>query len=202
MTPRIEVRPAKPTLEEGKLFAHYMHEASDQLMQTMFGRGYPEVIAKTYLSTGHVMSHETVVFVESEGSVIGMGSWYGSNQGLAPSDRALMGAAGIRLVRAAPFAIMARRLFEFMDTLPDGDFYLAALAIDDNKRGLGIGSRLFDQTESEARASGHTRLVLDVAVDNKRARQLYERHGMSAEAESPAIAFLPNERVYRMVKPL
>lgn len=198
----VEIRPAKPTLEEGRLFARYLNEASDQLMQTMFGRGYPGIIAKTYLSSGHVMSHETVVFVESEAGVIGMGSWYGTNQGLAPSDRALMGAAGIRLVRAVPFAILARRLFEFMDTVPDGDFYLAALAVDNDKRGHGIGSRLIDCAESEAKATGHTRLALDVAVDNDQARRLYERHGMTVEAESPAITFLPNERVYRMVKPL
>ena len=45
------------------------------------------------------------------------------------------------------------------------------------RRSMGIGSRLLDTAESLARQKGFSRIGLGVAIDNPRARSLYERLG-------------------------
>lgn len=97
---------------------------------------------------------------------------------------------------------LGRRIFQFIETVPDGDFYLQAVAVDDDQRGNGIGSMLIDHMENTARAHGCARIVLDVAANNKVARRLYEHRGMTVEAESPRVLFMPGFRALRMVKAL
>ena len=87
----------------------------------------------------------------------------------------------------------------FLDTLADGDFYVQAIAIDEELRGEGIGSTLIDSIEDRARATGSARLSLDVAAKNKSARRLYERRGMTVESGWPRLLFLP-QLLVRMAK--
>ncbi len=47
----------------------------------------------------------------------------------------------------------------FIKTVPDGDYYLLAVAVDDQARGSGIGSTLLDYSEATARAHGCARIV-------------------------------------------
>lgn len=58
-----------------------------------------------------------------------------------------------------------------------GLFYLDVLAVDASCRGQGIGSRLLEETEAEARRQGYASVVLDVVDENPRARKLYESVG-------------------------
>jgi ribosomal protein S18 acetylase RimI-like enzyme len=102
----------------------------------------------------------------------------------------------------AAFSMLGRGMKRFIKTVPDGDYYLLAVAVDGQYRGSGIGSTLLDYSEETARAAGCARIVLDVAGKNAGARQLYERRGMEVEATSPSILLVPNTRAYRMVKPL
>jgi ribosomal protein S18 acetylase RimI-like enzyme len=102
----------------------------------------------------------------------------------------------------AAFSVIGRGMKRFIKTVPNGDYYLLAVAVDDQARGLGIGSTLLDYCEATGRAHECARIVLDVAGNNTGARQLYQRRGMTVEATSPSILLLPNTRAYRMVKPL
>jgi ribosomal protein S18 acetylase RimI-like enzyme len=95
---------------------------------------------------------------------------------------------------------LGRRVFRFIETVPDGDFYLQAVAVDDDQRGNGIGSVLIDHVENTARAHDCDRIVLDVAANNEGARRLYEHRGMTVEGESPRVLLMPGFRALRMVK--
>ena len=122
---------------------------------------------------------------------------------MSAKNRPLLDAAG-RLIglRIAAVSLIARPMLRFLEHVPDGDFYLQAVAVDDDQRGNGIGSLLIDHIEAQARAEGCARLVLDVAAGNPNARRLYERIGMTVEAESPHPPFMTDMRAFRMVKPL
>jgi len=184
------------------LFARYLNAAADGAFRALLGRPYDRVIGEAYLSPGHDLSYETAVFAERSGRIAGMAAGYTSQQHEQSSDEPLRRAAGFRMMRMAVFSMLGRGMKRFIETVPDGDYYLLAVAVDGQYRGSGIGSMLLDYSEETARTAGCARIVLDVAEKNAGARQLYERRGMEIEATSPPIMLVPNTRAYRMVKPL
>ena len=198
----VTVRPATATIDEGLLFGRYLNVAADGAFRALLGRDYDRVIGEANLSPGHDLSYETVVFAERSGRIVGVASGYTSQQHAESSDEPLRRAAGFRMARMAAFSVLGRGMKRFIKTVPDGDYYLQAVAVDDRYRGSGIGSNLLDYSEETGRAAACTRIVLDVAEKNTGARQLYERRGMEVKATSPSILHIPNTRAYRMVKPL
>mgnify|MGYP001814696991 CR=1 FL=1 len=198
----VTLRPAVATIDEGLLYARYLNVSADGAFRALLGRQYDRVIAEAYLSPGHDLSYETAVFAERSGRIAGVASGYTSHQHEQASDEPLRRAAGFRMLRMAAFSVLGRGMKKFIKTVPDGDYYLQAIAVDNQYRGLGIGSTLLDHSEETGRASGCARFVLDVAEKNTGARQLYERRGMEVEAKSPSILLIPNTRACRMVKPL
>lgn len=198
----MEIRRARPERDDGERFAAYFEVAADGLLTWMFGKRYVDVVVRAYLEPGHDLSHEYVWFAESDDGVAGMLSGYSSADHAEASDAPLFRAAGIRSVRALGAALMAARLFSFMGRLPDGDWYVQALAVDSSRRGRGVGSLLLDHAERVAVSEGSTRLALDVAIDNDDARRLYERRGMAVEDTSPSVLFEPGMAVHRMAKRL
>ena len=203
MANSVVLRPARPEPAEGEAFARYVEIAADDLFRVLFGARSQPIIARAYLRPGHDLSHEHVVFAEKSGSLVGMVSGYTASQHRDTSDSELMKAAGvagwIRMLALTPFAY---GLLRFMNRLDDGDFYVQAIAVDESTRGEGVGSQLLDLAEQRARDASCRRLTLDVSSTNAGARRLYERRGMTVEAESPGIAFVPDSSVYRMVKAL
>ena len=198
----VVLRPARPEAPEGEQFARYLDVASDGLFRMLLGPRCDEIIGRAFLSTGHDLSYEHATLAESDGSLAGMASGYTAAQHAAATDDALEEAAGVRGLQMAAVSLLGRGLLRFIDTVPEGDYYLQAIAIDDDHRGQGIGSRLLDHAEGIARESGCRRFTLDVAEDNEGARRLYERRGMTIEAKSPPIVMTPSSAVYRMVKVL
>lgn len=198
----VTLRPAAADLSEGVLFARYLNVAADGAFRALLGRDYANVIGEAYLSQGHDLTYETVVFAEQSGRIAGMASGFTSQQHAQSSDEPLRRAAGLRMVRMAAFSVLGRGMKNFIKTVPEGDYYLQAVAVDDQNRGSGIGSTLLDYSEEAGRAAGCTRIVLDVAETNTGARQLYERRGMTLEATSPSILLIPNTQAHRLVKPL
>ena len=83
-----------------------------------------------------------------------------------------------------------------------GTFKMRQVAVEDSRRGQGIGSRLIDYAERTARAQDRARLTLHVDVANPGAQRLYERHGFTAEATSPRAHVVAGGRVRFMVKTL
>jgi GNAT superfamily N-acetyltransferase len=64
-----------------------------------------------------------------------------------------------------------------------------------------VGMTLMDDFEEQARASGSTRLSLDVSTKNEVARRFYEERGWVVEWGWPKLWFMPSLSV-RMTKPL
>ena len=66
----------------------------------------------------------------------------------------------------------------------------------------GLGNENWSAQESESEQSRRLGDGFDLDLDNEGARRLHERWGMTVEAESPSVPFMPDQRVLRMVKPL
>lgn len=198
----LTIRPATATLNEGVLFARFLNVAADEAFRGLLGKDYDRVIGEAYLSPGHDLSYENVVFAELSGRIAGMASGYTSQQHEQSSDEPLRRAAGMRMLRMTAFSVLARGMKRFIKTVPDGDYYILAVAVSDQDRGSGIGSRLLDYCEETGRAAGCAHIVLDVTEKNVGARRLYERRGMTVVATSPSVLRIPNTRAHRMSKPL
>lgn len=65
--------------------------------------------------------------------------------------------------------------------------YLYGFRIRPAFRGQGLGTRMMNFIEDDLRWRGYTRLTLNVAVDNPRARSLYSRLGFVVVAHEPGI---------------
>ena len=198
----VTIRPAEPNLAEGERFASYIDMAADGLFAWMLGSKAVGTLAKAYVEPGHDMSYEHAWFADTGGSVAGLVTGYPAATHAESNDTVLLRAAGLRAIRLIGAGLVAARLMRFLNRLPEGDWYVLALAVDPAHRGAGIGSLLLDHAEKTATESGARRMALDVAVNNDGARRLYERRGMTIEATSPSIPFVADTAVHRMTKVL
>ena len=90
------------------------------------------------------------------------------------------------------------------ENLADGETDLLAIAVVDSWQRKGVGRRLLEHVEEQARAllpGRPARVRLTVAEDNERARRLFERAGFSALADEPA-TYPHGQRSIQMCKDL
>jgi ribosomal protein S18 acetylase RimI-like enzyme len=96
--------------------------------------------------------------------------------------------------------ILSRILSRRGNAGPD-DFYISNLSVDAAMRGRGIGTALLGTARARAEAEGCSRMTLHVAVDNPRARSLYERYGFK-ETGKKVLRLDPRIGTYLMAKEL
>lgn len=187
----IKLRPAKPEFEEGKKFAHYLDQAAEGFFRFMLGPESDDIIATSFIDSGHSLSHENVVFVEVDTKIIGMSSTFTDKQQRTFSDEPLRQAAKKNALRLKMVQILFAPVWRVLETIPEGDFYVQGIAIEAECRGAGIGSLLMKDIENRAKASGSKRLSLHVSAKNDEARKFYKRFGMFEDSTWPNSKLLP-----------
>ena len=197
----ITLRAAKPTFDEGLVFARYLDQAAEGFFRFMLGRRAADIIATGYTQPDHDLSYQNVTFAERDEVIVGMASGFTAEQHRRSTRRPLRLEPGLRALRMMRVAICCAPFGRVLSNVVDGEFYLLAIAVDKELRGQGVGSLLIDAIEGRAHAASSTRLCLDVAAKNEGARRLYERRGMTVESEWPKLPFIPRFLV-RMTKPL
>ena len=198
--PSITLRAATPTFDDGLAFARYLDEAAEGFFRFMLGRRAVHIIATAFAQPDHDLSYQNVTFAERDKVIVGMVSGYTAEQHRCSSRQPLKQAAGRRNLRMRIVLILCTPLMRIIDSIADGDFYLQAIAVDKELRGNGVGSILMDSFEEQARASGATRLSLDVSAKNERTRHFYERRGMIIESQWPKRLPIPALKFYRMIR--
>ena len=168
----------------------------------MLGRRAGRIIATVFAQPDNDLSYENVTFAERDNVIVGMASGYTAEQHRRSSRQTLKRAAGRCNLRMRIVLILFAPLMRIIDSIADGDFYIHAIAVDKELRGEGVGSALMDSLEERARASGSTRLSLDVSAQNEGARRFYERRGMNVEFQWPKRLAIPGLKLYRMTKGL
>jgi len=197
----IVLRAANPTFTEGLACGRYLDEAAEGFFRFMLGRRFAHIIAKAYPQPNHSYSFQNVTYAEYNKHIVGMALGFTAEQHHRFSEQPLKEAAGYRALRMTAVKILCAPMLRILKTIAEGDFLLA-MAIDKNLRGEGVGSALMDSIEERARASGSTRLSLDVSAKNVGARRLYERRGMTIESQWPKRIPTPGLRLFRMTKAL
>ena len=200
--PSINLRPAKPSFEEGQEYARYLDVAAEGFFRFMLGPTAPEIIGKAFIQEGHNYSYENVLFAKFDDRIVGMASGFTAEQHRTFTDQPLKQAAGSQRYRMLLVKALLAPMMRILNTLADGDYYVLSLATDEELRGKGIGSTLMDAMEERAAASGSRRIALDVSASNGSARRLYEHRGMKVESQWPKRLNIPKFKFYRMTKPL
>lgn len=198
----IGLRPANPTEDDGLAFARYLDEAAEGFFRFMLGRRATQIIAAAFARPAHDLSYQNVTFAERDNAIVGMVSGYTAEQHRRSSRQPLNEAAGRRNLRMRIVLVLFAPLMRIIDSIADDDFYLQAVAVDKGLRGDGVGSVLMDSLEERGRASGSTRLSLDVSAKNEGARRFYECRGMAVASQWPKRLPIPGLRFYRMTKTL
>jgi ribosomal protein S18 acetylase RimI-like enzyme len=198
----IVLRAAIPTFDEGLAFARYLDEAAEGFFRFMLGRRAEQIVATAFIQPDHDLSYQNVTFAERDNVIVGMVSGYTAEQHRRSSQQPLKEAAGRRNLRMKIVLTLFAPLMRIIDSIADGDFYLQAIAVDNEIRGDGVGSVLIDSFEERARASGSIRLSLDVSAKNEGANRFYKRRGMAVASQWPKRLPIPGLRFYRMTKTL
>ena len=188
---RTRLRPATPERDEGLVFARYLDQAADGFFALLLGRGAAGIIADAFTEPGHSLSFEHVVFAERDDVIVGMSLAYTAEQHREFSDEPLERAAGTTARRMKMVRVLLAPLWRILETVPEGDFYLQAIAVDPELRGAGIGSILLEDAVERGTRNGSARLALDVAARNSGARRLYARKGFVESSEWPSPRFVP-----------
>ena len=196
----VVLRTANSKFDEGLAFARYVDEAAEGFVRLMLGRRAGHIIATAFAQPDHNLSYQNVTFAERDNVIVGMFSGHTAEQHRHSSHQPLKRAAGRRNIRMRIVLILFAPLIRITDSIADGDFYLQFIAVDKALRGDGVGSVLMDSFEERARASGSTRLCLDVSAKNEGARRFYERRGWNVESQWPVAT--PGLKFYRMIKGL
>ncbi len=169
----------------------------------MLGRRAGYIVATAFAQPDHDLSYQNVTFAELDNVIVGMTLAYTAEQHRHSSRQPLKRAAGRLLrMRLLIVEILFAPLMRIIDSIADGDFYLQTIAVDKELRGDGVGAVLMDSYEERARASGSTRLSLDVSAKNEGARRFYERRGWNVESQWPKRLPIPALKFYRMTKGL
>ncbi len=198
----IVLRAANPTFDEGLACARYLDQAAEGFFHIWLGPRAGDIIATAFARPDHDLSYQHVTFAERDDVIVGMFLGYTAEQHRRSSREPLNRAAGGRSLRMRIVEILFAPMMRIVDSIADGDFYLQAIAVDKEVRGDGVGSVLMDSFEERARASGSTRLSLDVSARNEGACRLYERRGMKVESQWPKRFSIPGLTFYRMTKGL
>jgi len=198
----ISLRAAKPTLDDGLLFARYLDTAAEGFFRLMLGARAERIIATAFSKPNHDLSWQNVTFAQCEDVIVGMVSGYSAEQHRSSSHEPFLQAAGRLNLRMMIMLILFAPLLRVIDTIEACDFDLQAIAVNERLRGVGLGAILLDSLEQRARESGARRLCLDVSAGNPKAIRFYERHGMTIESQWPKRMKIPGLKLYRMVKTL
>ena len=198
----IGLRAANPTFDEGLAFARYADEVAEGFFRLMLGRRAEQILARAFAQPDHDISYQRVTFAERENVIVGMVLGYTAEQHRRSSHQPLKRAAGRLRLRMRIVQLLFAPVMRIVDSIADGDFYVQFIAVDEDLRGDGVGSVLMDSAEERARASGSTRLSLDVSAKNEGARRFYERRGMTVESQWPKRLAIPGLTFYRMTQGL
>jgi ribosomal protein S18 acetylase RimI-like enzyme len=197
----LDFRPAAATPEDARFFAQSLNIASDGLPRFLLGSKYEEILAQTSLIPGHDLSLEHVLIAELDEKPVAVLSGMQAAV-MADFSPVLRWAAGRQIWRAGILALAALPLFEAMSEHNPKDWYLQALAVSEQLRGKGTGSRLLAKAEERAKSCGAHRITLDVSSGNAAALRLYQRMGYEQERISSRAWLLGGLRVYRLGKTL
>jgi ribosomal protein S18 acetylase RimI-like enzyme len=162
--PQYSIRPARKS--ECRRIAELYRISSDGVADYIWtklaqpGEDILDVGRRRYEREGTPFSYENCKMVELQGSVVGMLVAFPMevDEGYEQADPILV-----------PYSALEE----------DQSYYICGMAVEQEHRGKGMGTRLLEEAEQTCQRLGFAKLSLIVFEQNVKARRLYERGGYS-----------------------
>jgi ribosomal protein S18 acetylase RimI-like enzyme len=170
-------RPSAPLIRRG--LPPDARRRAAELYWEAFGRKLGAALGPPEAGIAFIAEHlnaDRAIAAVQDGVLVGVAGYAHGGRGFTGgSARDVLRAYGRigGLHRVAILALLERRP-------KPAELVMDGIAVDPNRRGLGIGSRLLDEVVALAPELGCRHIRLDVIDVNPRARALYERHGFVA----------------------
>ncbi len=178
-TDRTTFRPARK--DEGRLIAELFSIASDGVAEYIWttyaepGEDIFEFGAARYAEEDTPFSYKNAVFAELNGEVLGMLLTFPMEE----SD--------VEESEIDPVLLPYTKLEQY------GSFYICAMAVFDEYRGMGIGTKFLEIAEQQAKERGLAQLSLLVFEQNEGAVRLYKRNDFYEIKREPMV---PHELIH------
>jgi ribosomal protein S18 acetylase RimI-like enzyme len=156
MTDEITLRPAQPG-DAGRaaalLYSAYIHRQVDYPLHEDEKNRFLERLQHYFCQEGNRFSYQNIVVAQHRSEVVGLILSFGGRE-----EERLNAAIGFPLQREAQ----------------KDEWYVDALAVFTTSGRKGIGTRLLQAAEQQARQHGYAKISLNVAQENKQALSLYQ----------------------------
>ena len=146
----------------------------------------------------HYFSFDCSYFIEVDGKTAGMAQMHKRKPGTREKVR-----LGLLLLKYLKWRLPTKiaallKSEQIMWLATSKDCYLSGVAVYPEFRGQGIGTKLLEAVEEEARSIGKKRVVLKAETHNQRAINLYQRLGYKIEYKPPVLKI--KNRIYESFK--
>ena len=202
----VHIRPARQTPADASAFAELANMASHDILADIVGPDFEHVLAAMFLGDDTLYRASHVWFVDVDRQVTGMLCAFSGRQKAevtATTDQRLLAGAAARTAATVRAQEQLGPISAFIDTLPEGAFYVQFVAVYPPARGNGYAGQLLAFAHGLARESGSTTLELDVETGNAAALAAYQRQGLAIVRTSADVRYDTQDRtlaLHRMVK--
>jgi len=181
----ILVRKGRP--EDAHHFSELVVLTSPAIFPIVFGSGVKKVMKNLFPHKRHYYSFDRSFFAEINGKVAGMAQLH---KLITRKGQAVR--LSFLLLKYLKWRLLAKavNLLKFDHLIKDvarNDCYLSNVSVYPEFRSFGIGTKLLEAVEEEAKSVGKKRVVLHAETHNTRAISLYERLGYKIESKSPPL---------------
>ncbi|MGC9064647.1 MAG: GNAT family N-acetyltransferase, partial [bacterium] len=171
-------------IEDAQDFSSLVLISAPIFFPLLFGHNVQEVMKNLFRNHSNIFSFQHSYFIELDGRNIGMALGYTWNEGREEGFN-----TGMLLVKYLKWDIITQAHYllkarEILGEIIEGDYYISNIAVYPEFRGLGLGTKLLEKMEDEAKETDCKRMILDLETENKGAMALYKRLGYDTEKES------------------
>jgi ribosomal protein S18 acetylase RimI-like enzyme len=164
-----------------------MYSAGPEGFEFVFSQGRRsalDYLAYAFVDGAGMFGHRNHTVVELDGRVIAIGAFYSGVEYNQLSQGTLWQILRFYHLSCLPVLRRAMQTTRWMPPPGRRTLYVANLGVAPQLRGQGIGARLLNEQMNRARGGRKTKFALDVAANNPRAQQLYEKLGLRVIKES------------------
>jgi ribosomal protein S18 acetylase RimI-like enzyme len=204
---KLQIRPAQK--EDAHAASRLIYQSFPKMASFVMGLGDENrarlILEKLFERPGHRLSFEHALIVAYQGKVIALSIAFPGAQ-LKSLNRHLARYLFKRHRLRGRLALICRTWpLIFIKESDQAAYYLSNLAVKRRFQGCGVGKRLLERIEKQARDAGYSAVDLMVSINHRKAKGFYEAMGF----ETRALHLESNRRVkyvgagyQKMVKPL